>query len=200
MTQAIVMKPFVYIAETASEDFTDWKFIFENYLALSKINKAQTTAADGAVPGATTALQNLIHAGGPTAMKCLRTFDDISVVTYAQLIEKMEAYCAPKDATLILLKFDSAKQTQDESVQEFIMRIKPIGIAGGILATAIDAEILRKVRCNSISDEIRHKAMELEMTTAKLIKWEATNLVKLQSAMSQRCDVNFVKQEKTKIF
>jgi len=61
MTQAITMTRFVYNSETAHEDFPEWKFLFENYLVLSGIDKTDTTKTPS---GAAKALQNLIHAGG----------------------------------------------------------------------------------------------------------------------------------------
>lgn len=141
MAQAIVMNKFEYNQQSAHEDFPEWKFMFENFLSLSGIVHTQTTADEGAIAGATRAFQNLIHAGGPLAYKLLRTFDDPSVVTYAQLILKMEEYCAPKNTASLLYKFDTLRQRDDEKVQDFIIRLRPIGVAAGISSTNIACEI-----------------------------------------------------------
>ena len=134
------MHKFVYNSDTAHEDFPEWKFLFENYLALQGIKKDQTTSTSGTTPDATKALQNLIHAGDTLAVKLLRQFDDPTLVTYAQLIEAMEKYCAPKDLPAMMFKFDTLKQKDGESIVDYVMRLKPQAKAAGINADSMNKE------------------------------------------------------------
>ena len=142
---AAIMQKFVYNQDTAHEDFPEWKFLFENYLALSGIDKGNTTEnQDGTVTGAKKAFQNLIHAGDTLAVKLLRQFDDIEVVTYVQLMAAMTNYCSPKDVPALTYKFDTLKQKDGESVLDFILRLKPIAKAAGIANEAMNKELLRQ--------------------------------------------------------
>jgi hypothetical protein len=188
-TMAAVMQKFIYRPETAHEDFPEWKFLFENYLLLVGIKKELTTAADGAVPGATKALQNLIHGADALAVKVLRQFDDVSTVTYAQLIKALEDYCAPKNVPALTYRFDTLKQKDGESLLDFILRLKPLAKVAGVETTNMNKELLRRIAVNTNSSATRDKAMEADMTTDKLILWEATKLAYLQ------CTNDFAAQE-----
>ena len=182
--------------DTAHEDFPEWKFLFENYLALQGIKKDNTTPpTNGGISEATKALQNLIHAGDVLAVKLLRQFDDIAVVTYAQLIDAMEKYCAPKDIPAMMFKFDTLKQKDAESIVDYLMRLKPLARAAGISTETMNKELLRRIAVNTNSMATRDKAMELDMTTEKLVNWEATKVAHQQciSEDIKTESINFVK-------
>lgn len=192
---AAVMQKFIYNPESAHEDFPEWKFLFENYLALQGIKKETTTSTNGGVPDATKALQNLIHAGDVLAVKLLRQFDDVSIVTYTQLMGAMDQYCAPKDIPALTFKFDTLKQKDGESVLNFILRLKPIAKSAGISNDNMNKELLRRIAVNTNSSAIRDKAMETDMTTEKLIAWETTKLAHQQCTLEEikTESINFVK-------
>lgn len=187
---AAIMHKFVYSADTAHEDFPEWKFLFENYLALQGIKKEVTQPpTQGGISDSVKAFQNLIHAGDALAVKLLRQFDDTAAVTYAQLIDAMEKYCAPKDMPAMMFKFDTLKQKDGESIVDYIMRLKPQARAAGISAEAMNKELLRRIAVNTNSSATRDKAMELDMTTEKLINWEATKVA------HQQCMTEEIKSE-----
>ena len=195
MAQATMTK-FVYNAETACEDFPVWKILFENFLLLSNIDHTKTTGASGATSGAVLALRYLINAADVLAIKLMRSFDDPEAVTYITLMEKLEAYCAPKDTGAMYLKFDSMRQGTNESLQDYVIRLKTAGALAGIVSTAMSKEVLRRIATSTISEEARQKSIEADMTVDKLLKWEATRIVKAQcvsaSISSASYDVNFV--------
>lgn len=194
------MHKFAYNPETAHEEFPEWKFLFENYLALQGIRKEVTTATNGGTPDATKAVQNLIHAGDALAVKLLRQFDEPNTVTYAQLIEAMEKYCAPKDISAIMYKFDTLKQKDAESIVDFIMRLKPLARAAGITTESMNKELLRRIAVNTNSTLTRDKAMELDMTTEKLMSWEATKIAHQQCVSEdiKSESINFVRGNNNK--
>ena len=117
MAQSVSMSKFVYNPETAHEDFPEWKMQFENFLLLAGINKTDNAAAP--VTGKIMALRNLIHAGGTLAIKLLNSFDDPDTATYATLVAKFEAYCAPKDIASTRFKFDTLKQKERGNLVNF---------------------------------------------------------------------------------
>ena len=193
MTQAITMQKFVYVAETAHEDFPDWLFLFENFLTLSEIDSTDET-------GKVTAKKHLIHACGALAVKLIRGMAKPEDVTYLLLKEALEKYCSPKDKTALMFRFDSLKQMDNETIQNFVLRLRPVGIAAGIQATAIEGELIRRIIQNTNIEEARLKAMETDMTVAKLVLWESTRRVHQQcTAMrneSREQGINFVSHAK----
>ena len=111
MTQSITMHKFEYNQDTAHEDFPDWKFLFENYLELAGINKNDDV---GTPKGKVVGFQNLVHAGDALAIKMLKAHDDPSKATYVTLMEKLEAYCAPKN-TETASKYHKAENASSNS-------------------------------------------------------------------------------------
>jgi hypothetical protein len=49
-------------------------------------------------------------------------------------MEKLEAYCAPKDTGAMYLEFDSMRQETNESLQDYVMRLKTAGALAGIVS------------------------------------------------------------------
>ena len=197
MAQSINTKQFNYEPESAHEDFPEWKFIFENFLKISNIDST-ILIADNAVPGATKAYQHLIHAGGPLAIKLLRSYDDPATADYANLLQKMEDYCSPKDVPALKLKFDSLKQNNGESLIDYVIRLKPLAKASGVTTENMGAEVLRKIALNTNSEETRFKCLESGMDVEKLLKWESVKQVHQQCSMTNTTpnsyDINFIKQ------
>jgi hypothetical protein len=201
MTQATMGK-FVFVAETAAEDFMEWKTLFENFLLLAVIDKAESAGTDGATAGKIVAYRHLVNAGDKLAVKMLRTFDDPTTATYATLMEKMEAYCSPKDTAAALFKFDTLSQASNESIQDWVIRLKPAAVAAGILTTNLSKEILRRIAVGTNSEEVRMKALDTDATLDGLLKWEATRAAKAKCTSahisSSSYDVNFVSNKQNK--
>ena len=192
------MTRFVYNKETAHEDFPEWKFLFENYLVLSGIDKADTTKTPS---GAAKALQNLIHAGDRLAFKLLKSLDDPASATYGTLMEAMEAYFAPKHDASLRFKLDTMKQKEDESLYDYVIRLKPMAKLVGIDTANLNKELLSRIAYNTPSSTIREKAMEKDMTVDKLIKWESTRVAQQQctsdnTSSGHSDSINFVKNKR----
>jgi hypothetical protein len=200
MAMPIAMHRFDYNPETAHEEWPEWIFLFENFLSLSNINKTEKQAKQGEIPGATKALQHLIHANGRLAVKLLKGIDD-DEATYEQLKDALDAYCAPKDNAAGLLKFDSLKQESSETIQDFILRLKNVGKRAGITTVNMEKELIRRICLNTNSVDIRVKAMEKEMTTRKLIEWEAARAAQhsfTSSSSDAQASINYVNDNANK--
>jgi hypothetical protein len=163
----------LYNAETAHEDFPEWKFLFENYLVLSGIDKTDIKEKPA---GQTVALQNLIHNGGSLAVKLFKAADEPTTITYVQLMEAMDNYCAPKHDASIRFKLDTLKQKDGESLLDYVIRLKPLAKLAGIDTNDLNKELLSRITYNTTLSAIREKAMEKDMTTEKLVKWESSRV------------------------
>ncbi len=75
-----------------------------------------------------------------------------------------------------------------------------MGLAAGIQATAKEGELIRRIIQNTYIEEAWLKAMETDMTVAKLVLWESTRRVHQKcTAMrneSQEQGINFVSHAK----
>jgi hypothetical protein len=189
MAQAIIMHKFMYNADTAHEDFPDWLFLFENFLQISEIDVTKQ-------PGAVSAKQHLIHGCGALAVKMIKAMDKPEEATYAQLKAALEAYCAPKDKNTMMFKFDQLKQQSNESIREYVYKLKSLATAAGITTANAQGEILRRIRQNTNAEDTRLKAMESEMTVEKLLLWETARMAQQTCTQiasgSKSYDINYV--------
>ena len=48
----------------------------------------------------------------------------MEAITYADLSKEMEAYCMSKDSKAALFKFTACKQETNESLHDYILRLK----------------------------------------------------------------------------
>ena len=167
MAAAAQMDKFIYNSSTAYEDWPIWRFRFENFLKLIEIDIQKP---EGKVQG----LQHLIHAGGVAVIKVLRQSDKMDKVTWDELIKGMESYCTPKDKKSALYKFTGTKQDDDEALNDYVIRLKPLAIAGGIQSDSLDNEVLRVIAQHATSMEVKLKCLEEDMTTEKLVSWQTT--------------------------
>ncbi len=190
----LTMFKFEYNKETAHEDFPEYIFLFENFLLLAGINKAETVNAD-ATPGAKVAFQHLVHSCGSIAVKLLKGFEAPADVTYEQLKKAIEDYCSPKDTAAMLYKFDSLKQSDGESIHDFVLRLKALGTSAGITTVNMEKELIRRIAQNTNATKIKLKVLEKDMTVTKLINWETARTSQQAClAATSSANINYVNE------
>ena len=58
--------------------------------------------------------------------------------------------------------------------------LKTAGALAGIVSTTMSKEVLRRIATSTKSEEARQKSIGADMTVDKLLKWQATRIVKAQ--------------------
>ena len=184
---------FVYKPESAHEDWPIWIFRFENFL---KISQTDLTSNEGKILAA----QHLIVSGGAAVVRVLKSFENMETATYAQIKEAITAYCTPKDTMAALHKFTGTRQKTDETLGDYVIRLKPLAFAGGISTVNSDKELLRVIGQHSNSVEVKLKSLEKDMTTAKLVIWYTTLETHNRAVQldQKNEDINFVTNDKRK--
>ena len=110
---------------------------------------------------------------------------------------------------LLIFRTRNSKQRPNENLQDYIWRLRPLATNAGIRKEEMDKELLYTIELNTLSDEIRNKALEEEMDTgAKLIAWqERTQAQELcndaintnRPSVNKTFDINAIKHQKAEL-
>ncbi len=157
------MEPFIYDEATVSIQWPKWLFRFENYLALSEIDIAQ-------LAGAATALRHLLHSGGPKIMDIYEAQDN-HALTYAQVRTMFNTRFAAPANRLRTFTFRNCKQGQEESLDDYIIKLQQLAINAGVPAADRDGEIINIIAQHTNSIEIQQKALQEDITLLQLRNW-----------------------------
>ncbi len=198
MTATISLEYFNYTKDTAHFEWPRFKHRFQNYLTLSG-NKLDTD------DGKALAMAALVHAGGEKVLDILQAQEDYDKIKYADFIKLLDDAFTLKDNKLLVFRFRNCKQRPNESLQDYVWRLRPLAINAGIKKGDMDKELLYTIASNTLSDGVRNKALEEEVdTVVKLLAWqERTHTQELchdainnKPNTSKSFDINAIKHDK----
>lgn len=162
---SIHLEKFVYNKDTVHEDWEQFKDYLNNYFVLANIKNDND--------GQAMCLATLMHTGGPKISEIWRSQDDPKSVTFKQLIEILDGVFDLKEKRLLVFRFRNCKQSSQETLQDYVMRLKTLAKKAGLKKEQMDEELLYTIASCTCSSEVRAKALKPETKSVKeLIEWQ----------------------------
>lgn len=177
MAQILAMDEFVYLPETVHTDWPQYKLRFETYLRINRVGYVIVVADLTATPpivgeNTSMALNYLLHSGGNHIRSIHGSEQPAEPFTYVTFTAVLATRFTADNPQITDYNFREGRQMPNESMIDFVTRLRVLAKAAQIPNDQIDAQILIVIRTNSLDLEIKRKCLDRDITLTSFLTWK----------------------------